>query len=531
MIMLHNAKHYLKFMLAILLVVTLSSISCITIIRDSSEGIDNPDSGDIITEDASGLDPLSDDTTSISTASSGAETQDPPKEEAVLTPDQSAIVPEQPQLPPQSPLSLPDQLPVPIPIPVSAPPVINFFSANPSYIEAGGSTVLSWNVSGASSVFLDHGGGYVNRAGTAAARLYWTTTFVITASNMAGSVTQAVTVRVAAPPQSLPVINYFAASPTYINSGNSSTLSWNVSGASSIYLDRGGGYVSSSGSATARPSSTATYTLTASNNAGTVNRSITVTVASAPLPPPALPSITSFTASPSSISSGGSSTLSWSTLNATSVYLDHGGGNVSGSSTATARPSSTTVYKLTASNAAGSVYRTVTVTVASAPAPVPAPTPKPTPTPTPTTPTPTPKPTPPPPTPPAVNAASCEQALFNAVNAVRASNGKSALARNSYIDSLCRQQAQYMMAKATLSHDNVQTRYDGIYKNVAGTKTVAENVLQANSPCDANYMAQMWFNSPGHKTNMLNSAYTKAGMGIVVGSDGRIWACQLFAGP
>jgi uncharacterized protein YkwD len=99
------------------------------------------------------------------------------------------------------------------------------------------------------------------------------------------------------------------------------------------------------------------------------------------------------------------------------------------------------------------------------------------------------------------------------------------------MDSLCRQHCQYMMGKATLSHDNVQTRYDGIYKNVAGTKTVAENVLQANSPCDANYMAQMWFNSPGHKTNMLNSAYTKAGMGIVVGSDGRIWACQLFAGP
>jgi uncharacterized protein YkwD len=59
----------------------------------------------------------------------------------------------------------------------------------------------------------------------------------------------------------------------------------------------------------------------------------------------------------------------------------------------------------------------------------------------------------------------------------------------------------------------------------------AENVLQSNLPCDAADMAQMWFDSPGHNANMLNAAYTIAGMGIVTDGSGRIWACQIFSGP
>jgi hypothetical protein len=30
---------------------------------------------------------------------------------------------------------------------------------------------------------------------------------------------------------------------------------------------------------------------------------------------------------------------------------------------------------------------------------------------------------------------------------------------------------------------------------------------------------------------MLNAAYTISGMGIEIDGSGRIWACQLFAGP
>jgi uncharacterized protein YkwD len=88
-----------------------------------------------------------------------------------------------------------------------------------------------------------------------------------------------------------------------------------------------------------------------------------------------------------------------------------------------------------------------------------------------------------------------------------------------------------MVSKGTLSHDNVNSRYDAIYKNVSGMHNVAENVLQGNAPCDANAMAQQWWNSAGHKANIMNAKLTIGSMGIVVDSSGRIFACQLFAGP
>ncbi len=74
------------------------------------------------------------------------------------------------------------------------------------------------------------------------------------------------------------------------------------------------------------------------------------------------PVITSFTATPSSITSGGSSTLAWSVSGATSLSLDQGVGPVTGTSIPVS-PSATTTYTLTATNAAGSSTAAVTVTV------------------------------------------------------------------------------------------------------------------------------------------------------------------------
>ena len=82
-----------------------------------------------------------------------------------------------------------------------------------------------------------------------------------------------------------------------------------------------------------------------------------------PPPPPVLPTA-SLSASPTSIPSGQTSTLAWSTTNATSVRIDPGIGTVTASGTRAVTPSATTTYTLTATNAAGSVTSTpVTVTV------------------------------------------------------------------------------------------------------------------------------------------------------------------------
>ena len=414
---------------------------------------------------------------------------------------------------------------------------IDSFDASPLSISPGESSTIQWSVSGATDIVLDQGIGSVSPTGNVAVSPTATTVYTITATNSAGSVTKSVTVAVAtaaapptptpsptpfspAPPSltppsltppSLPLILSLTADPASISVGGNSRVSWSVSGATSITIVPGGGSVPASGSAIASPPSTTTYTLMATNAAGTVTRQVTVMVAAAapppPTPPPStLPVVVSFTASPTSISAGGNSILNWNITGVSSVTIAPGGGALPPSGNATTSPAATTTYTLTATNTAGTVTRPVTVTVAAAPPP----------------------PTPPP---PSGDAATCEQALFNAVNALRASNGKAALTRNAYIDGLCRQHAQYMASAGTLSHDNSSARCNGIYANISGMHACAENVLQSNLPCDANDMAQMWFTSPGHNANMLNAAYTISGMGIVIDGSGKIWACQMFTGP
>ncbi len=76
------------------------------------------------------------------------------------------------------------------------------------------------------------------------------------------------------------------------------------------------------------------------------------------------PTINSFTASPSSISSGGSATLSWNISNASSTTIDNGVGSVAiPTGTVTVSPTVTTTYTLTATNPQGSVTTQTTVTV------------------------------------------------------------------------------------------------------------------------------------------------------------------------
>lgn len=79
-----------------------------------------------------------------------------------------------------------------------------------------------------------------------------------------------------------PVINSFTANPSSITSGNSSLLSWSVSGASSTTLDNGIGDVSDQTSTTVSPSQTTTYTLTVTDSVGSsTTAQATVTVAPA----------------------------------------------------------------------------------------------------------------------------------------------------------------------------------------------------------------------------------------------------------
>jgi uncharacterized protein DUF1800 len=170
------------------------------------------------------------------------------------------------------------------------------------------------------------------------------------------------------PGPGLPAITSFTATPSSITSGQSSTLSWSVTGATSLRLNPGNITVTGQTSRSVSPTLTTAYTLTATNNAGSVTRSVTVNVTNAP-PPPPLPVIASFSASPGTITSGQSSTLSWSVTGATELRLDPGNTTVTGQTSRSVSPTSTTTYTLTATNNAGSLARSVLVTVNVPPPP------------------------------------------------------------------------------------------------------------------------------------------------------------------
>ncbi len=238
-------------------------------------------------------------------------------------------------------------------------PVIGSFSAAPAVINAGQASMLSWAVSGATSLSVNQGVGAVVGNSQAVSPTV-TTTYTLSAANAAGTVTATSTVTVTAAPQP-PVISSFTATPSTINKGASSTLAWVVSDAANLSLDQSIGAVSGS-SRGVSPLVTTTYTLTATNAVGTVTASVLVTV----LQPP---TISSFAAAPLTITAGQSATLTWTVSGATALSLNQGIGTVTGSSRVVS-PSSTTTYVLTATNAVGSVSANATVTLSVVAPPV-----------------------------------------------------------------------------------------------------------------------------------------------------------------
>ena len=75
----------------------------------------------------------------------------------------------------------------------------------------------------------------------------------------------------------VPTINAFTASPTVLTAGQATTLSWNVTGASSVSIS-GVGDVTGLSSKSVSPSGTTSFLLTATNSAGSATAQVTVAV-------------------------------------------------------------------------------------------------------------------------------------------------------------------------------------------------------------------------------------------------------------
>jgi len=238
--------------------------------------------------------------------------------------------------------------------PASSAPLIVSFTANPTTINAGQSSTLSWQVSNADTVSISTLGS-VALSGSQAVTPATTTTYILTATHGSQTATAQATVTVNSG-GGLPVIVSFAPNPATIDFGQSSSLQWVVQNATTVTIDNSIGTVGLTGSHSISPAATTSYTITATNAVGTVTAKTTLTVITSV-------QILSFTATPSSTLSGGTSILVCETKGAASV-------NVNGVvfTTPTAVESvhviTTTTYNCTATAANGqtaSAQTTVTV--------------------------------------------------------------------------------------------------------------------------------------------------------------------------
>ncbi len=244
-----------------------------------------------------------------------------------------------------------------LPPPPSSPTVT--LTVSPASVTAGSSATLTWSSTNASDVVIDNGVGVMPPNGSASVSPQQSTTYTATARGAGGSATASARVEVTPVPGPTLTIS---ASPSTVNSGEFTTITWATTNVTEVTItpeieleDVPGFPVS--GSAVVVPADTTTYTATAKGPGGTVTQSTTVTVIH---PAPKF----TFTATPASIISGESATLTWTTEFTDSISIDQGIGTVDlPSGTRTVSPTATTTYTATATSKGGTVTQSATVEV------------------------------------------------------------------------------------------------------------------------------------------------------------------------
>ena len=167
------------------------------------------------------------------------------------------------------------------------------------------------------------------------------------------------------------------ANPTSVPSGSTSSLSATVNGTGTFnpavtwsIVSGGGNLSSNSGANVTYTAPTVTIQTTAqikASAAGDVNFSKTLTLTVTPSGGGTKPVISSFTATPASLpAGGGNTTLAWTVTGATSLSIDGGVGDVTGSTSKSVAVTATKTFTLTATNTSGSSTSTVDVTVGTA---------------------------------------------------------------------------------------------------------------------------------------------------------------------
>ncbi|AWK52150.1 serine protease [Clostridium beijerinckii] len=115
--------------------------------------------------------------------------------------------------------------------------------------------------------------------------------------------------------------------------------------------------------------------------------------------------------------------------------------------------------------------------------------------------------------------ASAENKILELMNAKRVEAGLQPLTLDNTLLQVARYKSDHMIQFNYFDHVTPQgTKYTDWLKSVGYTyMTVGENI--AYNTYDAVELFNQWWNSPGHKANMMNPSYTKVGIGVVQGNN------------
>src|SRR3989344_1659175 len=256
-----------------------------------------------------------------------------------------------------------------IPPPPGAPTLSLF--ASPTSITSGGSSTLSWSSTNATSCSAS--GAWTGSKSTSGSQVVTptvTSTYSLTCTGSGGSASQSTTVTVTTTPP--PTTAKFKAGDRVQTTDNLNVRA--SAGADSLLL--GTQPTGSLGTVVTGPTVTPLYTwwnvdFDNAPDGWVIENYLVLSSATPPPPPPGVPSVT-ISAYPTSINTGQSSTLSWSSVNTTSCSASgswDGDRPLSGTQVVT--PTITSTYIITCLGGGTSTGDLVTVTVTSTPTPPP----------------------------------------------------------------------------------------------------------------------------------------------------------------
>ncbi len=132
-----------------------------------------------------------------------------------------------------------------------------------------------------------------------------------------------------------------------------------------------------------------------------------------------------------------------------------------------------------------------------------------------------------------------ERTVLLLTNQRRQAAGLPALAVSPQLTQAAQEHARTMAARDRYgdsdTNGHILDGHDLVYRaNAAGYRwsLLAENTgYNLGFPDPAQTLADQWYDSSGHRANLLNPSLTEIGIGVAVGASGRTYGVQLFGRP